>query len=692
MKSFLKLLRLPCLVLALSFVFAFIFASCKNPMDEISIQSYILRDRVVVTDRVFMKKALYVAFSLHLPISKSSPIQIKGTLSNGGKFLSDARIDGQDVAFGTIVFDLPYNIPSGQYFIQLEAVSKVGDMLGTGSLTVQRERLKMFFEPQKPQPVSALTEVPPPTEKEDRTIAPNEQGLIVFSRPPLQYVFSNSRPQESEVVEKFSIQTVRNKFELLSFSIYPLQSLGVIRVSVTDLVSAHGIIPKENIAVATITNVNEGVGLSYGYFQKLPTLVVPGHQAVLKKGAVQSFLITFKIGRNIAPGDYKGAVMIQKIKIPLQVRVLPITFEDIPNVQYFMLSTYEMTELVMPWRKKEQAQIYQSAVNIYKDYKEHGMTTIAPASPFSLFQNDAGQEDLRDILASVRAAKEVGFHNPIIWYMGQLIQTAKPKHPGNILGFDRGTHLDRLKNLVKKVLDYTRKNELPDILFFPIDESDDASQDPQGRRRKITPLLLEAIAKSGGKSVLTRQHLNPDPPDYLLSSTFNEEELRKAKQQKIPYFLYNNAVTTSCNNPNFARYIYGYYTWRNQIDGISSWTFQTTQNARGRPEADTLDQDIFLAYPHPNGPLATLKWEAIREGIDDHKAIYQFMLRKTMMEKKGMNVTQYDQLLANIRERSGHEIACQFSANGDSSWLQAYREKILAMVIKADQMLYRVSN
>jgi hypothetical protein len=682
MKLSFKFLRFSFLILAL--------AACVNPMDAISIQSYILRDRIVVTDRVLMKKALYVAFSLHLSLTEPIQIKVNGTLWNEGKRIADTTIQHLDTASGTIVFDLPYQIPSGQYFIKLEAISDKGETIGKGRLQVQRDALKMFFEPKKKPTHITLVEVPSPVASEGFISAPNGDGFIVFSRNTLKYVFPNSRPQKSEIIEKFSIQVARNEFESIPFSIFPFRSLGLVSVSASDLVGPQGIILKEDIEVAAIKNVDEGVGLPEGYFRKLPTFIEPVNDAVIEKGKVQSFWLTLKIGQHVAPGDYDGEVVIQtaqKMKIPIHVRVLPITLEDIPGIQYFMLSTYEMTELVMPWSKAEKEKIYQSAVNVYKDYKDHGMTTLAPASPFVLFRDENGQYQLDDIFASIRAGAEVGFRNPMIWYMGQLIQTAKPKHPGNILGFDSQVHVDRLKTLVKTVLTYTQKNGLPDVLFLPIDESDDPSQDPKGKRQKITPLLLQAIAESGGKSVLTRQRTNPSPPDYLISGIFDEGELQKAHSQGVPYFLYNNDVTLRCDNPAFARYIYGYYTWRNQIDGMSSWTFQTTQNSRGLPTADTTDKDVFLAYPHPNGPLSTLKWEAIREGIDDHKAIYQLVKRKEMLEKKGMDVGKYEQLLYAIRERSKKSVACLFDAKEDSAWLQGYREKVLAMAVDAEKAI-----
>lgn len=145
------------------------------------------------------------------------------------------------------------------------------------------------------------------------------------------------------------------------------------------------------------------------------------------------------------------------------------------------------------------------------------------------------------------------------------------------------------------------------------------------------------------------------PVDYLCSGKMSEEDLRAAHSDGSVYWLINNNVTTKCLNPAYARYIYGYYTWMNHIDGMSSWTFQNTQNASGLPtKADAPGRDLYLAYPDPHGPLATLKWEAIREGIDDHKLLYQLAKRIQKLKGKGIDASKYEEFLSGIEEKREH--------------------------------------
>ncbi len=70
-------------------------------------------------------------------------------------------------------------------------------------------------------------------------------------------------------------------------------------------------------------------------------------------------------------------------------------------------------------------------MNIFRDYKNHGMSNVAVASPFYFQWNKDGTPKMEHFKAMIRGAKELGFTDPIYWYFGHYIQTAKGQHPGN---------------------------------------------------------------------------------------------------------------------------------------------------------------------------------------------------------------------------------------------------------------------
>ena len=667
------------------------FSCTKNTVD---IQSYILRDRLIVLDRVLMKKALYVSFALSGSVKQRGNMNVHGLLLNGGTIVSETSLKAFKENSGNLVFDLPYQIPEGQYKIKIDTYVEKGKLVATGFIVVDRSDLRWVFDPKGKNTSPVFEEIPIPGEVE--AVNPTNQdksiGYIIFRRSPLEYVFPGSRPKKSEIIKHIMLKVVRNEFEPITFSLYPLRDLGMVRISVTDLMNVDERIPKDRIRVAYVESVHETVGLPEGEFLSLPTLIRLGNKVRVEKGRCQRIWLTIRIDDDVAPGVYKGKIAISpqngsETSLPLNVTVAPISLEDIPGIDYFMMMTYEFTELTMPWTSEEKERIYTSAYNILKNYKEHGMTTLCLHSPFVLITKEDGIPNLEDIFAGLRAAKEIGFKRPVMWYMGHLIQTSKPKHPGSITSFDKETHLSRLKHLVKTVSKYAKEHGCPDVTFLPIDEPGDSYQDFRKKRQAITPLLLKTIKDLGAQTMLTSGYDKRfKPVDYLCSGEMNKEDLDKAHKSGSVYWLYNNDVTTKCLNPTYTRYIYGYYTWMNNVDGMSSWTFQNTQNASGLPmKADVPGRDIYLAYPDPNGPLATVKWEAIREGIDDHKLIYQLAKRIQELKKKGIRTSQYEDFILEIRKKRGRP-GCR--KGDDETWnpvfFQKTKDHLISMILDAE--------
>jgi hypothetical protein len=325
---------------------------------------------------------------------------------------------------------------------------------------------------------------------------------------------------------------------------------------------------------------------------------------------------------------------------------------------------------------------------VLRDYREHGMTTLCIHSPFVLITREDGTPDLSDIFAALRAARDAGFTRPLVWYVGNLIQTAKPKHPGNISSFDEKVHTARLRQLVTTVRDYARKHGCPEVIVLPIDEPDDAYQDFDNRRRAAAPLLVRTIKEAGAKTMITGQdHALYDGVDYLASTRLHAATLNAAHARGARYWIYDNGVTLDCTSPAYARYRYGYSTWKSGIDGMSSWTFQNTQNAGGPPgQANASGRDIYLAYPSPSGPMATLKWEAIRAGIDDHKLIYQLVKRVNNLQEKGIDTRPYEKFLEGLRA-DGVEPRCDATSyqEDDLSLFERRNDAVIAMILKADR-------
>jgi hypothetical protein len=672
--------------------------------DELEIYYYILRNRIIVTDQLILRKNLYVGYRLSNGIENHEEIKTVGKLFLNGDLISEVSKTNRFeriIRSGNVAFDLPREIKDGWYTIQINILNGKGELLASGAIKVERKDLKGYSSPSDQGMTISREEIPNGKNGKNIPIRENGDlsGYLVFAHSPLGYVFPDSRPQKSEIIRELSIKAVKNEFEPVTFSIFALRDLGKVRIKLGELRGKQGIINKDKIEVGFIERVDETYGLPEGKYRRVPTLIRPGNTITIKKGESQRFWITIRIDENVTEGEYHGNIVIEpengeERRLPLQVTVSPIVLEDIPDVDYFMLMTYEFTELTNPWKKEEKEKIYKAGRKILQNYKQHGMTSLCYHSPFILMRKEDGKPNLDDIFAGLKAAEETGFKRPIIWYLGHLIQTAKPRHPGNIMGFDGEVHFSRLGYLVKEVRRFSQKNGLPDVIFFPVDEADDSLQDYQDLRKKITPLLLKIIADNNAKTMLTARSLGEfSPVDYVCSSEYNEADKKIVQNEGKKYWGYNNLVTSLCRNPAYARYIYGYYVWKMGLNGMASWTFQNTQNASGYPTmADSSGRDIFLAYPDPNGPLNTIKWEAIREGIDDHKLVYQLEKRIRRLRELGISPLKFEHFLNELRGKKG-EPSCQSELNGqwDTAFFQKTRETVISLILEADERLKSVN-
>ena len=446
----------------------------------------------------------------------------------------------------------------------------------------------------------------------------------------------------------------QNDFEPLTFSLYPVRDLGDVRVSVSDLDGPGGNkISSRHVQVHVVKTMKKRSGSS-GEYRLVPRLLDRSNHANIPIDQTTRFWLTVHADSTVLPGSYSGSILIDADRedpstIPVSIVVLPIKLEPVPGIEYNMCMSYEFFELdSKDWTTQEKEKIYRDGVNIFRDYKNHGLSNVAVASPFYFQWNQDGTPKMEHFKAMIRGAKEVGFTDPIYWYFGHYVQTAKGQHPGNIRLYDPGVHLKRAKLLVETANELNRQLDGPPVYFMPIDEPRIAS------RQKMALDLFKEIKKVPGTKVMS----TTDIGGKTLDIEYNSERLGKplppgVKNRKSDRKVceYNNTAIQSMN-PAYSRYIYGYYTWRQDLDGMSSWGPGTTQNSRGDPfeDLDSPSSDWFIFFPHPEGPLPTPNWEALREGIDDVRFIYQ--LEKLCSQKSAEHqeeVAKAEQFLDDIR-------------------------------------------
>ena len=95
-----------------------------------------------------------------------------------------------------------------------------------------------------------------------------------------------------------------------------------------------------------------------------------------------------------------------------------------------------------------------------------------------------------------------------------------------------------------------------------------------------------------------------------------------------------------------------------------------------------------VVFPDPEGPLATLRWEAIREGIDDFKLIYQLEQRIQDLNKVGLDISAYSNFLLNLKKKqSKPDLTFQRTNDWDQAFFESARRKIISFILDANNKL-----
>ncbi len=513
------------------------------------------------------------------------------------------------------------------------------------------------------------------------------RGYVVFKRSWLSYVYPWTVPAADETVDSLAVRMARGDFEPLTLSLYPLRDLGAVALSLGDLRGPGGVIPAGNVTVHVVKTMK--VRSSGAKYRQLPRLLDRTDRVAVPIGYTTRFWLTLHAGVAVAPGTYHTKIRIEPrrepaTEIPLAVTILPITLEPVPGIEYSMFMTYEFFELESKdWTASEREKIYRDGVNVFRDFRDHGLTTVDVSSPYYFQWNEDGTPRMEHFKGMIRGAKETGFKGPIYWYYAHYVQAAKKQHPGSVLLYDAKVHPGRSLKLVKEALKLSRELNGPEVIFVPIDEPRVAA------RQKITLDLLKSVKKVKGARPMASTDIGGKLLDIENNSTRHRKKLGpgeyERKSERKVWEYHNGAI--NCFNPGFSRYLYGYYTWRQDLDGMNSWGFNTAENSRGNPyeDLDHAYSDWNLAYPHPGRPLPSPQWEALREGIDDVRYVYQ--LEKLIGER----AASYSELTSRATQflndvRAGCDIDERAMAGEFGQWTperyEQTRERVIGWILK----------
>ncbi|HOV33180.1 MAG TPA: DUF4091 domain-containing protein [Candidatus Hydrogenedens sp.] len=496
------------------------------------------------------------------------------------------------------------------------------------------------LSPSDEEPFPPWTDAPKALDKGPRKLVRNlifrKSNIKVWMEPSLFKIFPDDDPEPSaQDNTSFGISLARRERE--SFQI-ALRNNGTEICSAQLLLSelknkATGVsFPKDVISIyeekyhhVIIPSYYEG---PTGYW---PDSLKPTTTLKILPKTTSAFWLTFYAPESLPPGDYEGTLELQgsnfdPIEIELNIHVFEFALPDTPTLK---------TDFGFSWENAlKSAQILSgnkpnaSAVaSLYLENAIEHRVTLRELTQLPLPQTSNYEQELSNILPKIQRLQKEGIIN----------FTIPPK-------------LIEQPEQLKVLYSFLQNNNLLKHIFVPLWEY------PEERdKEKLTNLTAQwKLLAPELPLMTTTRGLNPILPENVdiwcihspvMDTPYNKYILEQIQKGKEVWWCVNHAPPRPYANffldfAGIEHRILFWQTWMLGIKGMHYWCINYSKEKN--PEACPLDViptngDGFLVYPGLDKPINSIRWEIIRDGIEDYDYLSIFYQLLKELKDNGSN-------------------------------------------------------
>jgi len=488
---------------------------------------------------------------------------------------------------------------------------------------------------------------------------------------------------EGEFPDSATIAMARNEFEPLQIVLVPIDDpLEIVRWSATPLQGPDGaVIPAEDVAISVMGYAKKIKPAINTEVEWWPVPILDFMASVdVPAGEVQSLWVCVRTRETTPPGVYHGAIKIAPANVPAKTIGLEVEVWDfdVPKEQHLLTvwGNNEKTFRGIYGDRFDDAMAH-AMFRFFLDHRLAVNTLYMPQSAGKPIVLDVGYPTLSEP-AELRALWDAGSR---WWNLGYLHPTFA-KEAG--LSFD--DYIPRFIEMMRESLRVAQEAGWPktNLAIYCFDEAKemDAVAKAAAKLKEAFPdiaLMTTAYDRSygvkGGPLDAAMDIWCPLTPRYAEDWELIKEG--RAKGKKAWWYV---CCGPAGSHLNFfsqfpairPRLLMGAATWKYQPDGflyyrVSGWRNYEKPIGSGPLANDYRpyylpgpDGDGELICPGPNGPLSTLQFENIRDGIEDYEYywVLQNLVSKVQAtgrtaESEARLLTIPEDLLASLTEYTG---------------------------------------
>jgi hypothetical protein len=489
------------------------------------------------------------------------------------------------------------------------------------------------------------------------TPAQRERGYLLFARDWMEMIYPNTIPQQREVRNaKLSLACAPGEYEPATLGVYPLAKNLSATVETSDLVNEkREKIGKENISLRLTGYLNERMknetrtageysyylaASSWGttYMEKVPKVLWP-LKGKIEVDETRQIWLTVHVPENAKPGRYNGTLTFKPQNHPAQTVAIQLTVYPL---------TLHKSERVQGMYWNEAALFYpQNRQKELDDMARHGIRAVVTGSfsvPELKKQGEQVAVDFTRMDALVAAIKKAG----LMGYMPFLTASTEI----NIAEFLKAhpevkmTQDDAYKLVIAQTFEHAKANHWPEILFYPVDEIGNGAKYLE-KMKHLGALIRAAAPDAKIYCTVNNFAAGLEAAAYIDYACVNIPLSREQEQQILQsgkaYMRYGNSYNY---NPRLSRTVSGFGFWRLPAVAMYYWHYLST-SADPFNALDGGTRDWVSSYPTPDGPVNSIDFEAIREGIDDtnYIATMQNLMAKARQNGKAQDAVKQGQTI-----------------------------------------------
>jgi hypothetical protein len=474
----------------------------------------------------------------------------------------------------------------------------------------------------------------------DRSYLDPYPDYVLYTRSYLEHILPDTVPEAHEITTTISTFATPGEYEPLSFAIYARRPLTEVTVSLTDLtrssLSSSSVITAGNVDLRTVRVITKRLDnhSAPDETELVPEILDYNTPQDIPAETSKQYWLIIHVPSETPPGDYQGTITVTPANAPtppldLTLTVLPFTLQESPTrshgIAYHPLTSFDGVPLPgdpFDYMRQDLA-----------DLRAHGIDAGSVYTPVSvtLTNDEEVVVDYTDLERTMDLLVEMGFDGPAHW-------RGIYKLPRDLqrLGVVTETLEVVYTQVVSTVLRLRDERGWPEIYFFPVDEPF-SHPEKEAEFYWLAPLIkqvpgaLVEVSLDGAETLLpeadpftdVRYYSGWNVDRWLPVHPFEEIAADAAASGDRLGYYYN--IRGMGGRPEFSRVTFGFYAWNSPFLEQGAWAYQAFI---GDPYDDTDGPtgDLAYAYPDPERnyapTLPTLRWEGVREGIDDLRYLY----------------------------------------------------------------------